>query len=156
MSETLKIRPRVTYLKWTSDNEYSTFCLLNTTKDGEKVEVCIRKKGEQSFYVWMTKEKFWEWLGEGEILEVVPVEHPIEVPKQRRCVHCGEYLQFKADRGWVHPEGGLHMQKCLSCGWKGAPHPPAIVCPNCGARRICIDHTAQEEGKDGAPKAEGF
>ena len=63
---------------------------------------------------------------------------------QRRCMYCGQMLVFDPERGWIHKEsgGGLYMQKCRDCGWKGAPYPSVIRCPACGSTEVYDDHIA--------------
>ena len=58
------------------------------------------------------------------------------------CLWCHEELRFEPGRGFVHSEGGLYVQFCKWCGWKGAPYPSRTVCPVCQARDLRDDHCA--------------
>jgi predicted RNA-binding Zn-ribbon protein involved in translation (DUF1610 family) len=31
---------------------------------------------------------------------------------------------------------------CADCGWKGAPYPSPVTCPNCGSKKLRDDHCA--------------
>lgn len=60
-----------------------------------------------------------------------------------RCLYCGEVLHFDRMRGWVHlQDGGTYMMYCPDCGWRGAPYPSPVRCPNCGSKGVRDDHCA--------------
>ncbi len=57
------------------------------------------------------------------------------------CHWCGEQLHLERGRGWVHQAGGTYMMRCDACGWRGAPYPSPIECPQCGGD-LRDDHCA--------------
>jgi len=63
------------------------------------------------------------------------------------CAICEEPLR-RIPRGprvgiYVHRGGGLVVQRCDECDWRGAPYPPATLCPSCGTKhRLVVDHLA--------------
>lgn len=58
------------------------------------------------------------------------------------CRWCGQPLSWQKGRGWVHPEGGIYVQRCPRCGWIGAPSPSLVQCPACGSNKLRDDHAA--------------
>ena len=58
------------------------------------------------------------------------------------CQWCAQPLRWEPRRGWVHPEGGLYVMVCASCGWRGAPYPSPACCPQCGGE-VLDDHCAR-------------
>lgn len=43
---------------------------------------------------------------------------------------------------YVHRDGGVCMQKCIDCGWKGNQTGGYMVCPDCGSLDLLDDHNA--------------
>lgn len=60
------------------------------------------------------------------------------------CHWCGEQLRYDRRRGWVHPQGGAYMMRCVDCGWQGAPYPGPTRCPRCGGE-VRDSHAALPE-----------
>jgi hypothetical protein len=58
------------------------------------------------------------------------------------CQSCDQALTHSSVRGWLHPEGGRYMVYCSDCGWKGAPYPSPVICPNCDSKKLRDDHCA--------------
>lgn len=62
------------------------------------------------------------------------------------CLHCGEPIDFRRGRGFVHVNGGgSYMMECPNCGWQGAPYPSPARCPNCGNIKIRDNHCAHPD-----------
>lgn len=57
------------------------------------------------------------------------------------CVWCGEPLEFKQGKGWIHENGGLYVQRCESCQRKLSLREATFVCPFCGGKLV-DDHCA--------------
>ena len=56
------------------------------------------------------------------------------------CAYCGQELVFKEGKGYVHQGGGIYIQICKECGWRGSHSPAVVECPECGSRNIIDDH----------------
>lgn len=56
------------------------------------------------------------------------------------CRWCGLPLHFDVGSCWVHPGGGLYLQKCNKCGRVVDTPKSLFICP-CGGRMV-DDHCA--------------
>lgn len=57
------------------------------------------------------------------------------------CRYCQTWL-VESVFGLVHRDGGMYMQKCIDCGWKGNKEGSYQACPDCGSEELVDDHAA--------------
>jgi len=57
------------------------------------------------------------------------------------CYWCKEPLKAIPGKGYVHEGGGLYVQKCKRCSWKGSFENLMFFCPKCGGKLV-DDHCA--------------
>lgn len=58
------------------------------------------------------------------------------------CRFCNPSLIYDEESNLVHRNGGIAIQKCLDCGWKGNQKGSYLNCPDCGSLDLVEDHIA--------------
>lgn len=54
------------------------------------------------------------------------------------CQRCEVPLRFEPGKGWLHPGGGMYVQRCQKCGWMG-DGPSLGECPECHSSKDLVD-----------------